>query len=542
MRVRFLRIVLPAVRWGLVIWLLVGAAAVPPNAASATTSVRAEAGSAAVPSVTWARNLEPVVMSAASLPAFAGAPIHDLFAYEWVTGAWQQIPFQVDEVSPGGVYEAGDGLLDTNDELVFMAKDVGEQAGIGDWLANADAQAHTRYEVTITNPLAPSQKGWVYIYRSATLSPSPEDYVDWDSGGERIEAGSYVVGYDTEEHTGLDSLELNQSGVDAVDRTKLRASVTCWIGPNPTQDTYSEQGNEIAWDVTPTVDGRVRVGGGNASDSQWSYGSFFESRTVVDLDDIDAGPCDEIEIHWLRITSDWRDPVASGMAPAIYYDTNTPAGVAIDGSPDTVATTPVNAWKQISGAHGTLVEVQEIEIDTGAIANYYADDDTEFEPYPPTGDGLQFGDSGFLVSNPSGVLSFADATFILPAGQPNVGATYRSYYENPLQTGFTAQEVCWAEGVSFAYAPFPVFQGQQTTFTASVESGQQPFSYSWDFGDGATGQGNPISHGFDNAGSYTVTVGVTNACGTIEMTRHILVHVPGQAHLVFAPLAMRAGP
>jgi PKD repeat protein len=55
-------------------------------------------------------------------------------------------------------------------------------------------------------------------------------------------------------------------------------------------------------------------------------------------------------------------------------------------------------------------------------------------------------------------------------------------------------------------------------FTADVGGGTEPYTYSWDFGDGqqqTTGEQavSTVNHTFENPGSYTVTVTVTDGTG-----------------------------
>lgn len=65
------------------------------------------------------------------------------------------------------------------------------------------------------------------------------------------------------------------------------------------------------------------------------------------------------------------------------------------------------------------------------------------------------------------------------------------------------------------------------SFSANV-SGSAPMSYSWDFGDGSTSTSSNPSHTFSEAGTYTVTLEVTNCGGTVRRTMTIVV-VPFEA-------------
>lgn len=56
-------------------------------------------------------------------------------------------------------------------------------------------------------------------------------------------------------------------------------------------------------------------------------------------------------------------------------------------------------------------------------------------------------------------------------------------------------------------APFNV------TFHASVSGGAGGYYYEWDFGNGSTTRGNPVTHVFENGGKQTVTLTVTDLAG-----------------------------
>jgi hypothetical protein len=496
------------------------------------------------PEIAWTRTREPVIVSGDQLPQFAGAALDDLFVYAYAGGSWTLVPFQFDEVDASGVYTVENGLLDANDELALMAMDLGDQASLGEWIPDADSQTHPRYQLQVTNPLDPSEQGWIYVYRSATLAPSPPaGYVEWDAGNNQIVAGTYVMGFAPQSHIGVASLDLNGSGVDALDRTKIRLNATCWFGSFPIEITLTEEDLPQS-DPTPDIDGPVRVGGGNTASNTWAYHSLYHLKAAVDLASLEPPEfCTSLDINWLRVSSDWLDPSATGMAPTTYYDGNTPGGVSVDGIPDGVPQTPPTDWNQTSGALGTTVQVVDVVPGGGSVWNYYRDDQA-LDPDDTGEDQRSFGDAGFGVDAPSDQISVELLTFVLEPAQPNVGATYLSYHTDPLEVGATAQSYdCSPAGVSFSW-PQGTIVGVETTFTASVSGGQPPFAYAWVFGDdGSSTSGNPVAHTFNLTGTFPVTLTVSNACGTAEpVVHHVTVFAPGEAHLAHLPLVLKNRP
>ncbi|TMI45965.1 PKD domain-containing protein [Candidatus Bathyarchaeota archaeon] len=65
-----------------------------------------------------------------------------------------------------------------------------------------------------------------------------------------------------------------------------------------------------------------------------------------------------------------------------------------------------------------------------------------------------------------------------------------------------------------AFSPNSPVTGQTVNFTATVTGGSPPYTYSWSFGDGTTDSGNPASHTYENANTYSVVLIVTDANGT----------------------------
>src|SRR5439155_393212 len=67
--------------------------------------------------------------------------------------------------------------------------------------------------------------------------------------------------------------------------------------------------------------------------------------------------------------------------------------------------------------------------------------------------------------------------------------------------------------VDFSYAPAQPAITQTVTFTATPNSGTGPYTFAWNFGDGATGNGNPATHVYTTPNTYTVGVTTTDSAG-----------------------------
>ncbi len=83
-------------------------------------------------------------------------------------------------------------------------------------------------------------------------------------------------------------------------------------------------------------------------------------------------------------------------------------------------------------------------------------------------------------------------------------------------TTTVVKKVDWAAppAPTLSYLPLTPRAGQGVTFTASAtDPGNLPITFSWDFGDGATGTGPTTTHTYTRGGAFTVTVRATNAVG-----------------------------
>ncbi len=376
------------------------------------------------------RNLEPVVVKGADVASLIGTPVQHLFVYTYTGVAWGgQIPFQVDEVTASGSYTTvEDGLLDANDEIVFMAMDLGDRAPSTEPLMATLPISATWYEIEVSDPTDPAKKGWAYLVRSSDLSATfTDDYVDYTTATQHVTTSQYELGFSTT-HFGLNYLALNGSGVDILDRSKLRINL---IAPiiGPITVTEDDLGAPPA--LVPVKDGPVRlilyqtVSSDNIDASlrttTLAYASLLQTTFGVDMDIPDF-----IDISDIRTSVDFD----SGVSPATFYNANTPAGVTIDGNPDVVAQTPVSKWSQVSHTSGRFIQVTDPTPAGGIQTNFYRDNSTPESA--STGQPGSYGETGFLFEGTvNQIFTLKSSMFFLPTGD-NVGATYETYFSNPL--------------------------------------------------------------------------------------------------------------
>ncbi len=180
---------------------------------AATSAALTDGSSSAALANTLTRQRDVVVVNGAALPALAGAPLDELFLYRFDGAAWQQIPFQFDQVDPvsNSYVITGDGSLDPADELAFLAQDAGQQAPAGQWIADPLSTAYPRHELLISDPLHPGETATVFLYRSPTLLPDfGPGYIGVDT--DTVTTPFFAATVNFSETLGLTALALNSSG------------------------------------------------------------------------------------------------------------------------------------------------------------------------------------------------------------------------------------------------------------------------------------------------------------------------------------------
>jgi hypothetical protein len=132
--------------------------------------------------------------------------------------------------------------------------------------------------------------------------------------------------------------------------------------------------------------------GANSGPTTYRVHAFYPEREDV---------LTVLRVHAISGVMDFFDysPAAAGMT---YSNDLNPAGAVIDGDPtgDTILPGPFT-WEMVTGSQGTLVMAFEITTDIPSFdySSYYSDDSTPAVTQC-TGDGAEYGSSGFLEQDP----------------------------------------------------------------------------------------------------------------------------------------------
>jgi hypothetical protein len=119
-----------------------------------------------------------------------------------------------------------------------------------------------------------------------------------------------------------------------------------------------------------------------------------------------------------------------------------------------------------------------------------------------------------FAEGPAVISDSGGGTRILRPVRNSRDANARDDIISPINAGPLVVRVDDATSLSVTAkaSPEQVRAGKDVTFTGSVQSGGGPFTYHWDFGDGATDEGQRVTHSFDGALDAQVQLTVTGNC------------------------------
>jgi hypothetical protein len=214
------------------------------------------------------RRYDAIVVRGETLGAMQGESASKLVLFSFREGGFTAVPFQVDERGPDGefVFPSGPlagededrGLLDYNDELVFLVRDAGSRApeGPAGTLKGVEKWA----EIRLRDPLALDREAWVYLCSFSGAPPprSSADYIRYLPDSEQVLSAHYMLGYrkGMSLYTDLRYPDGRGGyGPDLMDRIKVRIQVKFLFNilrKKVTEDDF--RADVVAW-----KDGPVRV-------------------------------------------------------------------------------------------------------------------------------------------------------------------------------------------------------------------------------------------------------------------------------------------
>ena len=407
------------------------------------------------------RQYEPVVMKGNFLSTFKDAPVNQLYlyAYNQETNSWRLMPFQIDEKTFGPDPENGknrwfyfipdewatidtvgienhDGVLNYQDELVFLVGDMGDKAPAHVWIDNAEAMANNRLEIIATDPNNSEKIAYAYLFQSSTITETvPTPYsMSFDPVGETVTSTSYNIGLSNENGL-IKDISITPpfgNGVDIFDTQKIRfngildfGEIGFFLGkngspsanerdnlhlyeggkftPNPVVRIVREVKQSLKFAVFVIDQAAFYV-----TTKFYPYSGTIEGGAALDpesLKDALGGEDDIlIELDLIRQSFDYNEN-AIGMKFYNQYN----SGLTIDGVPDTPnkqIDIPIKEWGMVTGDQGTVftnVQFKDQSWQTKEL--YYYDNlngdqaDSTTIPSGDTGDFKSYGDYGIIFKN-----------------------------------------------------------------------------------------------------------------------------------------------
>ncbi len=406
-------------------------------------------------SKTLDREFDHVIVPGSVFSDLLGAPIDSLFLFSFdaSSSSWEMIPFQIDEKDTSDNFVFPDSTdeiagFDANDEIVFMADRAGDQASI--WLDNTNSQSYARYEIAIvdTLDLINVKQGWVYLYRSSSLSKSfTEDHVKYvgssnpQSGDDSVEGESYKIGGSASNGLfGFLSFPQNPS-INVLDRQKIRGKTSFILLATFSEDAFGFKGI-LAKDGPVRVIRQLTISLLDQLDA--AIPTQFFRNTALLGGNLNIPETIEFLGTVIRITEVRHSIDLSTQAIGMKFSNPNNSDVLINGMPDIVndniVVSPSVNYTHIGGNGRTIITLFSIPPTIGdARKLFYQDENGINDP----GDGNSIGDSGIIISGQDieGEFPLALKFVLFNSDQPtSLASQLAELEENPLQIEVTSQD------------------------------------------------------------------------------------------------------
>lgn len=342
---------------------------------------------------------DPVKIQGQALKQLLGLPIEKMRVLIHKNGSFQPTPHQIDQRNTKGewVFTIGEekeasptgGKLAANDELVFMAHDMGDAAPAG----QKPAGAGQCLALTVTDP-ADGGTGWAYIcVFDNPPAPSKTDYASYAVEKEWM----WMIGQTYKIGTGVNESYFDKllfrtaSGwsADMLDRYKTRFRNV----PIPGKEVLSEadaNAKAVAW-----IDGPVRVirkskGWGKVagiikvraegSSQNIYYPSYFEIPLRLGIPKVGESLLKKVT---MAVTLDFNHLFYGTK----YYDAVNKQGMTLDGimsdAEKNLDRKTSHRWWLVNGPQGTVMSRYALPPNMDKIVTtptYYVDDKNALDP------------------------------------------------------------------------------------------------------------------------------------------------------------------
>ncbi len=421
------------------------------------------------------RELDPVILIGKQLLPLIKTRIDNLALYRYREANFEPIPFQVDERNLWGkfVINVGEkigkdwdkGLLDKNDELVFMARDLGDRAIENDWFHQYSACI----EIEVTDPLTDG-KGWAYLVAaSSEAERSPFDYINFEFENDQsriiMQFGSIGTDYSLNStNYGSHRLGDEEFGPNFLDRIKFR--IECQLQEYLSGRSFSFNEEEFDIDFVGYKDGPVRV--------------IHRIKHIINIlgFKVRVRQADTISYPYYIFNPNalsipvTLNKMVSKFAQKAYIDTNrlaegmwffsdrNPRPVMVDGvmSPaEEQLDRSSPRWMGISGPSGVYLLVARFDqsyLEQVQVRLYYMDDrEMTDPPEMEQGQTPGFGYEFDLINLKRGTYQFDVCNFFLREYHPGDEEDYVNVLEHPLQVTVKSIEINNTESEPDSFLP-----------------------------------------------------------------------------------------
>ncbi len=387
----------------------------------------------------FTQELYPVVLKGNQVPCIIGKSPQNIVGFVYKTGAWQQIPIQIDEMEvnditspygpfastyysvPTGVNElfysdentfigkdSTDFNFDNDDELVIMWSDLADKANA---TTNPNGTLNTLCcEIKIANPLNNNDSAFLYLFEN-NGSLNQDAGVSYVSYNFNLTAGTYPTNYNITSGPNPETSTLitNTYQVNMIDRwvneelyiKKNTSNPNIFNGHQnffaPGSCGRSEYTFAIGEGAFATnKNGPIRairsyMGANSGPLTQRTHLFYAKKQTIIT----------DLRVHSIPSIYDVFDYSSNAYGMMNVNNLNTTA-LTIDGNTDVYNSSGQLEWELVSGNLGSIIISHKLEgtftPGTDGTVSYYWEDNVSSPVSNCTGDNLPIGTSGPSIS------------------------------------------------------------------------------------------------------------------------------------------------